>query len=50
MTDLSKRSLIKVAAITALAGATLIGCGKKEEAAAPAPAPAAEAPQVTKAA
>lgn len=49
MTDLSKRSLIKVAAITALAGAALIGCGKKEEAAAPAPA-APEAPQVTKAA
>ncbi len=42
MTDLSKRSLIKVAALTALASATLIGCGKKEEAApAPAPAPAA---------
>ena len=52
MTDLSKRSLIKVAAITALAGAALVGCGKKEEAAAPAPAPApaAEAPPVTKAA
>ncbi len=50
MTDLSKRSLIKMAAITALASATLIGCGKKEEAAAPAPAPAVEAPKVTKAA
>jgi basic membrane protein A len=50
MTDLSKRSLIKMAAITALASATLIGCGKKEEAAAPAPAPVAEAPKVTKAA
>jgi basic membrane protein A and related proteins len=35
MTDLSKRSLIKVAALTALAGAALVGCGKKEEAAAP---------------
>lgn len=51
MTDLSKRSLIKAAAIAALAGVALVGCGKKEEAAAPAPAPAgAEAPQVTKAA
>ncbi|MEZ5645169.1 MAG: BMP family ABC transporter substrate-binding protein [Burkholderiaceae bacterium] len=46
MTDLSKRSLIKVAALSALAGAVLVGCGKKEEAAAPAPAPAAaEAPK-----
>lgn len=41
MTDLSKRSLMKAAALTALATAALIGCGKKEEAAAPAPAPAA---------
>ena len=41
MTDLSKRSLMKAAALTALASAALIGCGKKEEAAAPAPAPAA---------
>jgi simple sugar transport system substrate-binding protein len=45
MTDLNKRSLIKAAALSALAGAVLIGCGKKEEAAmpaaAPAPAPAA---------
>ncbi|WP_066271905.1 BMP family ABC transporter substrate-binding protein [Hydrogenophaga palleronii] len=47
MTDLSKRSLMKVAALTALSSAVLIGCGKKEEAAAPAaPAPAAaEAPK-----
>lgn len=47
MTDLSKRSLIKVAALSALASAALIGCGKKEEPAAPAPAPApvAEAPK-----
>jgi len=47
MTDLSKRSLMKVAALTALAGAALVGCGKKEEPAvpAPAPAPAAEAPK-----
>lgn len=33
MTDLNKRSLIKAAALSALAGAVLIGCGKKEEAA-----------------
>ncbi|MBN9370526.1 MULTISPECIES: BMP family ABC transporter substrate-binding protein [unclassified Hydrogenophaga] len=43
MTDLHKRSLFKVAAMSALAAAVLIGCGKKEEAAAPAPAPAAPA-------
>ncbi|MCO5338063.1 BMP family ABC transporter substrate-binding protein [Delftia tsuruhatensis] len=42
MTDLHKRSLIKVAALSAVAAA-LAGCGKKEEAA-PAPAPVAEAP------
>ena len=48
MTDLSKRSLMKLAALTAVASAALIGCGKKEEAApAPEPAPAvAEAPKV----
>lgn len=40
MTDLSKRSLIKLAALTAVTAAALVGCGKKEEAAAPAPAPA----------
>jgi len=40
MTDLSKRSLMRVAALSALAGAVLIGCGKKEEVAAPAAAPA----------
>ena len=50
MTDLNKRSLIKLAALTAVASAALIGCGKKEEAAAPAAAPApapaaAEAPK-----
>ena len=43
MTDLQKRSLLKIAALTAVAGAALVGCGKKEEAA-PAPAPAASAP------
>lgn len=47
MTDLSKRSLIKLAALTAVASAALIGCGKKEEVApAPAAAPAVvEAPK-----
>jgi basic membrane protein A and related proteins len=45
MTDLQKRSLLKIAALTAVASAALIGCGKKEEPApAPAPAPAAAAP------
>ena len=44
MTDLHKRSLIKLAALTAVASAALIGCGKKEEAPAPAAAPAAPAP------
>ena len=47
MTDLNKRSLIKVAALTAIAAAALVGCGKKEEAkpaaAAPAAAPVAAA-------
>ncbi len=40
MTDLQKRSLLKIAALTAVASAALIGCGKKE---AP-PAPAAAVP------
>ncbi len=40
MTDLQKRSLLKIAALTAVASAALVGCGKKEEPA-PAPAPAA---------
>ena len=45
MTDLQKRSLLKVAALTAVAGAALVGCGKKEEPApAPASAPVASAP------
>ncbi|MDH6593344.1 basic membrane protein A [Variovorax sp. TBS-050B] len=50
MNDLNKRSLLKLAALTAVASAALIGCGKKEEPAAPAaapapaPAPAAAAP------
>jgi basic membrane protein A len=44
MTDLHKRSLLKVAALTAVAAAALVGCGKKEEAKpAEAPKPAASA-------
>jgi basic membrane protein A len=44
MTDLQKRSLLKLAALTAVASAALMGCGKKEEPApAPAPAPVAAA-------
>ncbi|MBK9347165.1 MAG: BMP family ABC transporter substrate-binding protein [Burkholderiales bacterium] len=39
MTDSHKRALLKMAALTAVAGAALVGCGKKEE---PAPAPVAE--------
>ena len=49
MTDLQKRTLLKVAALSAVAAAALVGCGKKEEAApaapaAPAPEPVASAP------
>ena len=45
MTDLQKRSLLKIAALTAVASAALVGCGKKEEPApAPAPTPVAAAP------
>ena len=44
MNDLNKRSLLKLAAVTAVASAALIGCGKKEEAPAAAAAPAAPAP------
>ncbi|MFM6986342.1 MAG: BMP family ABC transporter substrate-binding protein [Hydrogenophaga sp.] len=44
MTDLSKRSLMKLAALTAVASAALIGCGKKEEAPAAAAPAAATAP------
>ena len=40
MTDLTKRRLFQAAALTAIATAALVGCGKKEEPA-PAPAPAA---------
>ncbi len=47
MTDLKKRSLLKVAALSAAAAAALVACGKKEEPKpAPAPAPvAAPAPK-----
>ena len=52
MTDLQKRSLLKAAALTAVAAAALVGCGKKEEppkpAAAPAAAPAAPKPEPLK--
>ncbi len=45
MNDISKRSLLKAAALSAVAAAALAGCGKKEEPApAPAAAPAAAAP------
>jgi simple sugar transport system substrate-binding protein len=47
MTDLQKRSLLKLAALSAVASAALMGCGKKDEpapAATTAPAPAAAAP------
>ncbi|MBS0294461.1 MAG: BMP family ABC transporter substrate-binding protein [Proteobacteria bacterium] len=40
MTDLYKRSLFKLAALSAVAAAALAGCGKKEEAAPAAPAAA----------
>ncbi len=41
MTDVQKRSLLKIAAVSAVAAAVLVGCGKKPEAAAPAPAASA---------
>jgi len=45
MIESQKRSLMTIAALTAVASAALVGCGKKEEPApAPAPAPAASAP------
>ena len=47
MIDLQKRSLLKLAALSTVAAAALVGCGKKEEAApaaAPASAPVAAAP------
>ena len=47
MTDLHKRSLFKLAALSAVTAAALVGCGKKEEPA-PAPAPAAPAAEAPK--
>jgi simple sugar transport system substrate-binding protein len=49
MTDVQKRSMLKLAALTAVAAAALVGCGKKEEAAAPVASPAASAPAPAKA-
>jgi basic membrane protein A and related proteins len=49
MTDLNKRSLIKAVALSALASAALMGCGKKEEAPMAAPAEPAPAPAVAEA-
>ena len=49
MTDLNKRFLIQMAALSAIAAAALVGCGKKEEPKVEAPAPAA-APASTPAA
>ena len=50
MTDLYKRHWLKAVAMTAVASAVLVGCGKKEEAPAPAPAAAPVVEKVTKAA
>ncbi|WP_027013906.1 BMP family ABC transporter substrate-binding protein [Comamonas composti] len=43
MTDLQKRSMLKAAALSAVAAAALVGCGKKDEPAAPVAAPEAPA-------
>ena len=43
MTDLQKRSLVKLACLSVVASAALVACGKKEEPK-PAPAPVAAAP------
>ncbi|MDO8719082.1 MAG: BMP family ABC transporter substrate-binding protein [Polaromonas sp.] len=49
MTDLHKRSLLKLAALSAVASAALMGCSKTEvPAPAPAPAPVVEAPAPAK--
>ena len=53
MTDVQKRTMIKMAALTAIAAAALVGCGKKEEAkpaaaVAPAAAPAPAKPEPLK--
>ena len=46
MTDFQKRALLKVAAISTIAAAALVGCGQKEEAKPAAAAPAAPAAAV----
>ncbi|HSU22666.1 MAG TPA: BMP family ABC transporter substrate-binding protein, partial [Variovorax sp.] len=43
MTELNKRSLLKLAAFSAVASAALVGCGKKDDAPAAATTPAAPA-------
>ncbi len=48
MTDHAKRSWVKVVALSALAAAALVACGKKQEAAKPAEAPAAAKPEPLK--
>jgi basic membrane protein A and related proteins len=48
MTDHAKRSWVKVVALSALAAAALVACGKKEEAAKLAEAPAAAKPEPLK--
>ena len=48
MTDQTKRSMFRVVALSAVAAAALVACGKKEETA-PAAAPAAAAPAPAKA-
>ncbi len=53
MTDVQKRTMIKMATLTAIAAAALVGCGKKEEAkpaaaVAPAAAPAPAKPEPLK--
>lgn len=45
MTNMHKRSLLQLAAITGLAGVALVGCGKKEETPAPVPVASAPAPK-----
>ncbi len=44
MTDLKKRALLRIAALTAVASAALVGCGKKVEPVAVTPAPVASTP------
>ena len=50
MTDLKKRLMLQLVAMSAIAGTALVGCGKKEEpvAAAPAPVAAVSAPAPAK--